>query len=183
MCYIKKTISVKIRVICVINVHVIEKVLCTGSYSRLVCVKSPHSLDRISLVRVLTQTAREYNPVQSTFYDVNYIFDKKSTEDDSGSQGKFWRRNRQRERRMRRGSNSHQSICELRTNAVDSKLSFSLETWSDFFDSKSLEWGQPDIMLYGLCCFLRRSIIVIFLDFHSTKQGLPLVDSWSRGLD
>ena len=24
---------------------------------------------------------------------------------------------------------------------------------------------------------------VIFLDFHSTKQGLPLVDSWSRGLD
>ena len=22
-----------------------------------------------------------------------------------------------------------------------------------------------------------------FLDFHSTKQGLPLVDSWSRGLD
>ena len=27
------------------------------------------------------------------------------------------------------------------------------------------------------------SIIVIFLDFHSTKQGLPLVDSWSRGLD
>ena len=25
--------------------------------------------------------------------------------------------------------------------------------------------------------------IVIFLDFHSTKQGLPLVDSWSHGLD
>ena len=25
--------------------------------------------------------------------------------------------------------------------------------------------------------------IVIFLDFHSTKQGLLLVDSWSRGLD
>ena len=24
---------------------------------------------------------------------------------------------------------------------------------------------------------------VIFLDFHSTKQGLPLVDSWSHGLD
>ena len=23
----------------------------------------------------------------------------------------------------------------------------------------------------------------IFLDFDSTKQGLPLVDSWSRGLD
>ena len=27
------------------------------------------------------------------------------------------------------------------------------------------------------------SRFVIFLDFHSTKQGLPLVDSWSRGLD
>ena len=27
------------------------------------------------------------------------------------------------------------------------------------------------------------SIIVIFLEFHSTKLGLPLVDSWSRGLD
>ena len=25
--------------------------------------------------------------------------------------------------------------------------------------------------------------IVIFLDFHSTKQGQPLADSWSRGLD
>ena len=25
--------------------------------------------------------------------------------------------------------------------------------------------------------------IVIFLDFHSTKQGLPFVDSWSHGLD
>ena len=27
------------------------------------------------------------------------------------------------------------------------------------------------------------SLPVIFLDFHSTKQGLLLVDSWSRGLD
>ena len=25
--------------------------------------------------------------------------------------------------------------------------------------------------------------LVIFLDFHSAKQGLPLVDSWSRGLE
>ena len=25
-------------------------------------------------------------------------------------------------------------------------------------------------------------MIVIFLEFHSTEQGLPLVDSWSRGL-
>ena len=27
------------------------------------------------------------------------------------------------------------------------------------------------------------SHFVIFLDFQSTKQGLSLVDSWSRGLD
>ena len=27
------------------------------------------------------------------------------------------------------------------------------------------------------------NVTFIFLDFHSTKQGLPLVDSWSRGLD
>ena len=31
--------------------------------------------------------------------------------------------------------------------------------------------------------FKSSNYIVIFLDFHSTKQGLPLVDSWSRGLD
>ena len=31
--------------------------------------------------------------------------------------------------------------------------------------------------------FCRSKLIVIFLNFHSTKQGLPLVDSWSRGLD
>ena len=31
----------------------------------------------------------------------------------------------------------------------------------------------------------RRAILifVIFLDFHSTKQGQPLADSWSHGLD
>ena len=27
------------------------------------------------------------------------------------------------------------------------------------------------------------SKIVIFLDFYSTRQGQPLVDSWSRSLD
>ena len=27
------------------------------------------------------------------------------------------------------------------------------------------------------------SHIVIFLHFHSTRKGLPLIDSWSRGLD
>ena len=26
-------------------------------------------------------------------------------------------------------------------------------------------------------------MFVIFLDFHSTQQGLPLDDSWSHGLD
>ena len=31
------------------------------------------SLARTSLVRVLTQTTREYNPIRRTFYDVNYI--------------------------------------------------------------------------------------------------------------
>ena len=32
--------------------------------------------------------------------------------------------------------------------------------------------------------FKHRSVfIVIFLDFDSTKQRLPLVDSWSRGLE
>ena len=29
---------------------------------------------------------------------------------------------------------------------------------------------------------LKLSAIVIFLDFHSAKQGLLLVDSWSRSL-
>ena len=27
------------------------------------------------------------------------------------------------------------------------------------------------------------NVIVVFLDFHSTKQEQPLADSWSRGLD
>ena len=116
------------------------------------CLCQKPSLARILLVRVLTQTAREYNPVQSTFYDVNYIFDKKTTEDDSGSEGKFWRRNRQRARKMRRGSNSHQWICQLQTNAVDSKLSFSLKYDLIFFYSKSLEKGPAGYHAL-LCCF------------------------------
>ena len=139
MCYINKTISVKILVLCVINSSRHRK--CFARVIFTSCLFQKPSLARISLVRVLTQTAREYNPVQSTFYDVNYIFDKKTTvtEDESGSEGKFWRRNRQRARKMRRGSNSHQSICELQTNAVDSKLSFSLKYDLIFFYSKSLE--------------------------------------------
>ena len=112
------------------------KVLCTRSYSRVVRVKSPHSLVSRSFG---FDTNKLGNITQSTFYDVNYIFDKKTIEDDSGSEGKFWRRNRQRARKMRRGSNSHQSICELQTNAVDSKLSFSLKYDLIFFYSKSPE--------------------------------------------
>ena len=38
-------------------------------------------------------------------------------------------------------------------------------------------------VLFSLFMSVVSNIFVIFLDFHSTKQGLPLVDSWSRGLD
>ena len=62
---VKKTISMKILVLRVIN-SLPLKLLCTGLYSRVVCVKSPHSL-----VRAFTQTTSEYNPVRRTFYDVN----------------------------------------------------------------------------------------------------------------
>ena len=34
---------------------------------------------------------------------------------------------------------------------------------------------------YVMLCYI--TYVIIFLEFHSTKQGLPLVDSWSRGLD
>ena len=77
----------KILVICVINSSRHRKYFVRGHIQDLFVSKP--SLARISLVRVLTQTAREYNPVQSTLYDVNYIFDKKTTEDDSGSEGNF----------------------------------------------------------------------------------------------
>ena len=30
---------------------------------------------------------------------------------------------------------------------------------------------------------LELNYAVIFLDFHSTKQGQPLADSWSHGLE
>ena len=125
------------------------------------CLCQKPSLARILLVRVLTQTAREYNSVESTFYDVNYIFDKKTTvtEDESGSEGKFWRRNRQRARKMRRGSNSHQWICELQTNAVDSKLSFSLKYDLIFFYSKSLEQGPAGYHALLSLLLLRRSLL------------------------
>ena len=41
-------------------------------FTRCLCEKP--SLARTSLVRVFTQTTREYNPVRRTFYDVNYIY-------------------------------------------------------------------------------------------------------------
>ena len=37
-------------------------------------------------------------------------------------------------------------------------------------------------VLFSLLLPLTTKSFVIFLDFHSTKQGLPLVDSWSRAL-
>ena len=49
------------------------KVLCTGLYALVVCVKSPHSLVPRSF-GFLTQTTRAYNSVRRTFYDVNYIY-------------------------------------------------------------------------------------------------------------
>ena len=110
--------------------------------------------------------AREYNPVQSTFYDVNYIFDKKTTEDDSGSEGKFWRRNRQGARKMRRGSNSHQSICELQTNVW---LKAFIKSWNMiwFFDSKSLEWGPAGYHALRALLLWRRSINVVLVVYPS----------------
>ena len=58
ICYIKKTIPVKILVIFVINSPGHRKWKC--SYTLL--------------VRVLRQTTREYNPVRRTFYGVNYMY-------------------------------------------------------------------------------------------------------------
>ena len=39
------------------------------------------------------------------------------------------------------------------------------------------------MVLHGVTWCYTVLHVVIFLDFHSTKQGLSLVDSWSRGLD
>ena len=71
MCYIKKTISVKIIVICVINSsrHK-ESTLYGVCIHSLVCVKS------LSLAHSdLTHTTRENSPLRRlTLYDVNYIY-------------------------------------------------------------------------------------------------------------
>ena len=63
----------KILVLRVINiVYVIEIALYGVIFTSCLCEKP--SLARTSLVRVFTQTTREYNPVRRTFYDVNYIY-------------------------------------------------------------------------------------------------------------
>ena len=41
-----------------------------------------------------------------------------------------------------------------------------------------LLYNMSHVMLYNMSYY-----VVIFLEFHSTKRGLPLVDSWSGGLD
>ena len=68
ICVTLRTISMKILVIRVINSSRHRKCFVRGYIHELFVSKSPHSL-----VRVLTQTTREYNPVRRTFYDVNYI--------------------------------------------------------------------------------------------------------------
>ena len=69
---VKKTISMKILVLRVINiVYGIESAAYRVIFTSCLCQKP---LARTSLVRVLTQTTREYNPVRRTFYAVNYIY-------------------------------------------------------------------------------------------------------------
>ena len=67
----------------------------------------------------------------------------------------------------------------------------SFPSQQDLLDEKKLEVAVALSMLVGIfqvgsdnqaAAFLS-FCIVIFLDFHSAKQGLPLVDFWSRGLD
>ena len=53
-------------------VYVIESAAYGVIFTSCLCEKP--SLARTSLVRVFTQTTREYNPVRRTFYDVNYIY-------------------------------------------------------------------------------------------------------------
>ena len=68
---VKKTISMKILVLRVINSSRNRNCFVRVIFTR--CLRQKLSLARTSLVRALTQTTREYNPVRRTFYDVNYI--------------------------------------------------------------------------------------------------------------
>ena len=70
---VKEIVSMKILVLRVINSSRHRNCFVRGSIHSL-CQKP--SLVRTSLVRVFTQTTREYNPVnpvRRTFYEVNYI--------------------------------------------------------------------------------------------------------------
>ena len=62
----------KILVLRVINSSRHRNCFVRVKFIRCLCQKP--SLARTSLVRIFTQTTREYNPVRRTFYDVNYIF-------------------------------------------------------------------------------------------------------------
>ena len=69
---VKKTISMKILVLRVINSSRQEIALYGVIFTR--CLWEKPSLTRTSLVWVFTQTTREYNLVCCTFYDVNYMY-------------------------------------------------------------------------------------------------------------
>ena len=141
--------------------------LCTRSYSRVVCVKSPHSLVSRSF-GFWHKQAREYNPVQSTFYDVNYIFDKKTTvtEDESGSEGKFWRRNRQRARKW--GEEAIRINRSVNYRLMQLTQSFHLVLnmiWFLFLLQITRNRGRPDIMLFFVA--LRKEINVVLVVYPS----------------
>ena len=68
----KKTVSMKILVLRVINSSSHRNCLYGVVFTCCLCQKP--SLAPTSLVRVFTQTTREYDPVRRTFYDVNYIY-------------------------------------------------------------------------------------------------------------
>ena len=142
-----------------------------GSYLRVVCVKSPHSLVSRSF-GFWHKQAREYNPVQSTFYDVNYIFDKKTTEDDSGSDGNFGG--------LTASAREEWGEEAIRINRFvnyrlmfDSKLSFSLETWSYFFLLQITRIGATRISCStGVVAFKKINIVlVVYSSWLDTAQG------------
>ena len=61
-------------------------------------------------------------------------------------------------------------------------VSLKAHDWSCWILSEcNLSWKIVKYCSLSEVCMINS--IVIFLDFHSTKQELPLVDSWSRGLD
>ena len=73
---VKKTITMKILELRVINSSRHRNCSVRGYIHSLFVSKAltRSYLARTSLVRALTQTTREYNPVRRTFYDVNYIY-------------------------------------------------------------------------------------------------------------